>query len=128
MKILKVGIDIHGVIDAFPEKFKLLSLALINDGAEVHIITGIKRSRSIDLMLDKAGIKFTHFFSIVDYLEATDQSVEWKNELPYADKETWNNAKRNYCQRMNIDLMIDDSSVYRDTFNDIDTTYLHVTN
>lgn len=39
---LKVGLDIHGVIDAFPPRFKQLAYALIKDGAEVHIITGIK--------------------------------------------------------------------------------------
>jgi hypothetical protein len=36
---LKIGLDIHGVIDTFPEKFKQLAYALVKDGAEVHIIT-----------------------------------------------------------------------------------------
>ncbi len=39
---LKIGLDIHGVIDTFPQKFKQLSQALAKDGAEIHIITGMK--------------------------------------------------------------------------------------
>ena len=43
---LKIGLDIHGVIDSFPEKFKQLSYALAKDGAEVHIITGKTRDNT----------------------------------------------------------------------------------
>lgn len=125
---LKVGLDIHGVIDTFPERFKQLSYALSKDGAEVHIITGMKRDEDVELMLSSAGIRFTHYFSIVEHLEEQGEYIEWKNGLPYADEEKWNVAKREYCDAVGIDFMFDDSPTYLETFNDIDTTYMHVIN
>ena len=123
---LKVGIDFHGVIDTFPEKFKQLAYALVKDGAEVHIITGAKRNCSIEEGLARAGIRFTHYFSIVEYLEANGEYIEWRDGLPYADEDKWNSAKSEYCESLGIDFMIDDSPIYLKTFHDIDTTYLHV--
>ena len=124
-EIFKVGIDIHGVIDTFPNKFKQLTAALVASGAEVHIVTGSKRDSSIDDLLTKSDIQFTHYFPIVDYLESTG-SVYWKDGRPYVADEKWNLAKRDYCQRQAIDFMIDDSAIYRDTFSDISTTFLHL--
>lgn len=125
---LKVGLDIHGVIDTFPAKFRQLSSALVKDGAEVHVVTGTKRNRNIDQLLADSGIAFTHYFSIVEHLEASNITVDWRDNLPYANEEKWNTAKREYCKTQGIDLMFDDSSVYLETFHDIDTTYLHVIN
>lgn len=125
---LKVGLDIHGVIDSFPEKFKLLSSALINDGCEVHIVTGLKRDKAIDLLLQDTGIQFTHYFSIVSHVEESGVNVDWREGLPYADEERWNSAKSEYCEAQGIDFMYDDSPTYLNTFNEIDTTYLHVIN
>jgi len=124
--VFKVGIDIHGVIDAFPERFKKLSSALVASGAEVHIVTGSKRDNRIENLLNTAGIVFTHYFSIVESLEEAG-NVHWQGDQPYAPEEQWNIAKRDYCKRHSIDLMIDDSPVYRDTFADIETNFLHLT-
>ncbi|HED35447.1 MAG TPA: hypothetical protein ENJ08_14725 [Gammaproteobacteria bacterium] len=125
---LKIGLDIHGVIDTFPRRFKLLSSALVKDDAEVHIVTGVKRDDRIEKLLLDAGIHFTHYFSIVEHLEANHVAIEWRNGEPFADETKWNSAKRDYCKAQGIDLMFDDSAVYRDTFHDIDTTFLHVIN
>ena len=125
---LKVGLDIHGVIDAFPERFKQLSYALAKDGAEVHIITGIKRDEHVEKLLADSGIRYTHYFSIVEQLEADKVYIEWNDGLPYADEERWNTAKRVYCDKVGIDFMFDDSPTYLETFDDIDTTYVHVIN
>ncbi|MFT7562290.1 MAG: hypothetical protein ACI93R_004225 [Flavobacteriales bacterium] len=125
---LKIGLDIHGVIDTFPLKFKLLAAALIKDGCEVHIVTGLKKEPSIDKLLEDAGIRFTHYFSIVTHLQENGVKVEWRDGLPYADEERWNLAKSEYCKAQGIDFMYDDSPTYLSTFNDINTTYLHVIN
>ncbi len=127
-EILKVGLDIHGVIDAFPKKFKLLSTALVNDGCEVHIVTGQKRDERVNALLKNAGIQFTHYFSIVTYLEENGTPIEWREGVPYADEDKWNSTKKDYCQAHNIDFIVDDSPTYLKTFNDIDTTYLHLIN
>jgi len=36
----KIGLDLHGVIDALPEFFAFLTDSVIKNGGEVHIITG----------------------------------------------------------------------------------------
>ncbi len=123
---LKIGLDIHGVIDTFPARFKMLSTALIKDGAEVHIVTGVKRDVKIEKLLQKSGVQFTHYFSIVEYLEANNIKIEWRDGLPFTDENKWNLAKRNYCEAQEIDLMFDDSPIYRETFHDIESTYVQV--
>lgn len=125
---LKIGLDIHGVIDAFPDRFKLLSSALVKDGAEVHIVTGIKRDADVDKLLQQSGIHFTHYFSIVEHLEANNIEILWRDGLPFAEEKIWNIAKRDYCDAHKIDLMFDDSPTYLETFHDIDSTYVHVIN
>jgi len=125
-EILKVGIDIHGVIDTFPERFKQLSVALVASGAQVHIVTGSKRDARIEALLSRSGIAFTHYFSIVESLEKKGD-IRWEGDQPYAVDEKWNVAKREYCEQQSIDFMIDDSSVYRDTFSGISTNFLHLT-
>lgn len=36
----KIGLDLHGVIDALPEFFAFLTDSVIKNGGEIHIITG----------------------------------------------------------------------------------------
>lgn len=124
----KIGIDYHGVIDTFPEEFRKLSRAIYSWGGEVHIVTGLKRCKEIDDELFDAGIVFTHYFSIVDQLEIEGEEIEWNNGLPSADRVKWDWAKQKYCDEQGIHMMFDDSDVYKDTFDDIDTIYMHVIN
>ena len=37
---LRLGLDLHGVVDEFPEKFRKLAKAVWWSRGEVHIITG----------------------------------------------------------------------------------------
>ena len=60
---------------------------MAKDGAEIHIITGIKRDSTIDEDLADAGIRFTHYFSIVEHLESNGETIEWRGDLPYADED-----------------------------------------
>lgn len=128
MRSFKVGIDVHGVIDTFPNDFKRLSNALLDAGHEVHIVTGLKYDGHIQEELDKAGIRYSHYFSIVDQLESDGIDIKWVDGLPWAPDKEWNEAKAKYCESVHMDLMIDDSYVYRDTFHDISTVFLHLIN
>jgi hypothetical protein len=125
---LKVGIDIHGVIDAFPERFRQFSCALPKDGVEVYVITRIKRDKNVDQLLAQAGILYTHYFSIVDHLEGLNEPIDWFDGLSFDDDAKWNIAKREYCDAVGIDFMFDDTPTDLKTFNTSDTTYLHVIN
>lgn len=125
---LKVGIDFHGVIDTFPEKFKQLAYALFKDGAEVHVVTGQQKDEAMEKALEHAGIRYTHYFSIVDHLVEKGVPLKWVEGQPFADKDLWDSAKAEYCKAQGIDFMIDDSSAYREAFHQIGTTYLHLVN
>lgn len=128
MTPFKLGLDFHGVIDTFPTYMRLFSELLVAAGHEVHVVTGLKRDSGIEDDLRKHGIKYTHYFSIVDKLEQDGVTIVWRDGLPYADKIYWDIAKRDYCEANQIDIMIDDSPVYKETFHDISTVYLHLVN
>ena len=40
----KIGIDIHGVITRYPEFFSVMIKGLMNEGHEVHVVTGARLS------------------------------------------------------------------------------------
>lgn len=111
--IRKIGLDIHGTIDAFPKEFSKLSNELINIGWQVHIITGRIWQPDIVSSLEKMNIKWTHQFSISDYLLSQNEKVIWKkDDNPIFDEEKWNKTKAEYCKKEEITIHIDDSKVY----------------
>lgn len=64
----KLGIDVHGVADSMPDFFSFLSESFIKNGGEVHIITGGSWTKELESDLIRLGIKWTHYFSVYDYL------------------------------------------------------------
>ncbi len=113
---MKIGLDLHNVIDANPEFFKKLSHDLISCGWEVHIITG-KRFKLVEQELKSFGIEYTHFYSITEE-EEKNGSVVTEDEKgdPWMDKDVWNTSKARYCKEKGIDLHIDDSATYGEFF------------
>jgi hypothetical protein len=112
---VKIGLDIHGVIDSNLKMFSELTNLLIAAGHEVHILTGPKTETVIDF-LKTNKIAYTHLFSIVEDAEANGIMVRWDAEGPWIDSEFWDRSKARYCQRNNIDLHIDDSPQYEKYF------------
>lgn len=120
---MKLGIDIHGVLNEKPEMFKMLCGALLFVNAEyadpyneIHIISG-PPGEVILKELSAHGFKemyhYTHVFSIVDHHKSLgtpmtqDSAGNW-----HMDHYLWDRTKGDYCLKHNIDLMIDDSDVY----------------
>ena len=60
---MKLGLDIHGVIDKRPEDFASLAAAVIWTGGEVHIITGGSVTEDMKEKVKTLGVAWTHFFS-----------------------------------------------------------------
>lgn len=110
---MKIGLDIHGVIDAKPEVFSALTHGLIKEGHEVHILTGPKFT-AVEALLKKYNIAYTHFFSIVDNAVAKNIGVRWSDENnPWIDdKSIWDKSKGEYAKEHGLDLHIDDSEDY----------------
>lgn len=122
---LKFGFDIHGVIDAMPDVFALLSNLLVDAGHEVHILTGSKWNDAIEQNLHDMGLKWTHHFSITDHHISigTPMKYDPNPEHPWIDtgdkdqdNVLWDKAKADYCQLHEIDLHIDDTMRYNDYF------------
>ena len=118
----KLGLDIHGVVDAMPEFFSFLTDSFIKNGGEVHIITGGKWDKEFEDLLNSYGVKWTHKFSIYDYL--VENNYEKTGEVQFPDgtiqskfrNEDWDSVKGVYCADNNITLHIDDTMIYNDYF------------
>jgi len=109
---MKLGLDVHGVIDTVPSLFEQLAKNRIKNGDEVHIITGQERA-VVEPLVKNLGVPFTHFFSVVDYHHEIDTDM-WQDDKGtwWMALETWTRTKGDYCTREGIDLMIDNSLEY----------------
>ncbi len=114
---MKFGFDIHGVVDTHPEVYAAITKALEEAGHEVHVITGAQRTPELEFRLQDLGIRYTHWFSIVQYhLDKGDIDVKFVDGQPWMDREAWNRTKAEYCEEAGIDLVIDDSPIYGSYF------------
>ena len=121
---MKIGIDIHGVADATPYLFRLLSMAQgLND--EIHIVTGGQLTPKYLKYVNALGINYDKIFSISDHLLESDTPVRWSDaENPWFDAELWNKAKADYCEKHDIDFMLDDTERYAKYFKNIKTEFI----
>ena len=118
----KLGLDLHGVIDALPEQFAFLTNAIISAGGEVHILTGGSWDRELEEQVKSYGVKWTHKFSVYDHLIKTGAKVTGEIQFPDGtiqkkfEDGAWDDVKANYCRDNNISLHIDDTLIYNDHF------------
>lgn len=118
-KKFKLGIDWHGVLDALPETISFLAKAIIANGGEVHIITGMTWNQKCIDMLHEFDIPFTHHFSIFDYHRSIGSEIVGHHErfnIPKIDDTVWDKTKGYYCRDNDITLHIDDTLIYNDFF------------
>lgn len=120
-KAFKLGLDLHGVIDTYPEKFVKLAKSITVSGGEVIICTGSADNEKLHKQLlsyNNGIIWWTSIFSITDYLkskniphtESADGGIQVENVL-------WDQAKGDWAREFNIDLHIDDSPEYGKYFD-----------
>jgi len=115
----KIGIDIHGVIDALPEFFGFLTESIVKNNGEVHVITGGAWDEKLEKQL--SGISYTHKFSVYDHLLKTAE-ILGEIEFPDGtiqkkfDDTLWDSTKAEYCKENQISLHIDDTLCYNDYF------------
>ena len=119
---MKLGLDIHGVIDSNPESFAFMSQSVITNNGEVHIITGGSWTTELEEQLKGYGIKWTSHFSVYDYLLESGIDSIGTIQFPDGtiqkkfDYHLWDTIKAGYCKSNNIDLHIDDTEVYSNYF------------
>ena len=120
--IFKIGIDIHGVISSMPDFFSFLSESIIKNNGEVHIITGGSWTPELVNLLKSFNIKYTHYFSVYDYLKSICAEENGRIQFPDGktqkkfDSNLWDSIKGKYCKENNIDLHIDDTEIYSKYF------------
>lgn len=127
--IERIGIDLHGVIDNDVEWSKEILEALhLKTFITVHIISG-PSTEEIKTELDKLsfeqGLHYESISSVVDYLKHKDVDM-WldKKNTWWADDEDWWGAKAAICDKLNIDIMIDDREGYQKYFKKIRTKFM----
>jgi hypothetical protein len=126
---MKLGLDIHGVIDTYPF-LKVLSELLVQNGHEVHLITGapygaINNGEFCHAGVDSyilnlgyiKGVHYTHFYSILDHHIANGSEVLCDQNGCWLAPKIWDTAKALYCESVGIDFHIDDSASYATYFN-----------
>lgn len=122
---MKFGIDVHGVVTKYPKFFQTFIKKLLENGHEVHIITGSQNNTKLHEELAACGLEVvTQVFSVSDYLIKQGHEVRWSDpNNPWFEKEVWDKAKGEYCEREEIDLHMDDSKSYGQYFK---TPYMRI--
>lgn len=119
---MKLGLDIHGVIDSNPDSFAFMSQSVIAGGGELHIITGGSWTSELEEQLKGYGIKWTSHFSVYDYLLESGIDSIGTIQFPDGtiqkkfDYHLWDTIKAGYCKSNSIDLHIDDTEAYSKYF------------
>ncbi len=113
---MKLGIDIHGVLDANPTHFIQLAKETRADGGEVYIITGSSHDKDLTQLLlnfNDGEVFWDHVVSIQDELLKMVRP-EGINRFgrPYWSDLIWDSFKGNYCAHNKIDLHYDDCEQY----------------
>ena len=117
---IRLGLDIHGTIDADPIFFSELSLSIRETGNEVFIVTGREIGDYIRDKLHHHKIVYDSILSITSYHMSAGTPIKWLDEEkihPWIDEELWNSTKFKLCTNNNIDIMVDDSPVYGKYFS-----------
>jgi len=114
---MKLGLDFHGIIDAYPEQFAAIATGIMATGGDVYIITGNPNTEAFKAELSACGFhlgsQYNHIFSIQAYLEQKkcEYIIDSHGNKSF-DPVLWNGAKGEYCKINDIDLHIDNDSIY----------------
>jgi hypothetical protein len=117
---MRLGLDFHGVLDTNPDLFMKIAKAIINDGGEVFIITGLELNDELITTLKKLGNGekwYTNIYSITSDLEKKYKSTFDAKGGKHFDNLLWDKAKADFCRNKKIDIHIDDTERYAKFFS-----------
>jgi len=123
---MKIGLDIHGVVDKYPNFFAEMTELFVAAGHQVHVITGStlrqdhpKGIENLKFIKENLCISYTHIFSIVDFQEEIGTEITYPDDSdnPWMDGEAWDRTKGDYCRKHKIDIMLDDTQRYSKYFD-----------
>lgn len=125
--MIKLGLDVHGVIDTDPEFFSALSKMIKAQGNEICIITGREKTPDFVEEIKKYKIYYNAILSITTYQKEMGTPISYlddRKSQPIMPSSVWNPSKAELCASAGIDIMIDDSLIYGKYFQDIKTQYI----
>ncbi|RLF87564.1 hypothetical protein DRN34_01485 [Thermococci archaeon] len=134
--MIRLGLDLHGVITVDPSFFSGLSAFMIGEGNEVYIVTGredgdeLRAEMTENGMENDGGRLYTNVLSITTYQKAIGTPIQYldgRKSQPMMDPAVWNPTKAMLCATAGVDIMIDDSDIYEKYFRDIKTQYITYT-
>lgn len=114
---MKIGLDLHGVSDEFPEFFAELSRLFVAAGHSVYVMTGELITDALHEQLKKCGVHYTHLYSIAQLHQdmGTPMSFDAKG-TPWIDEDLWQQAKGKYAAEHGLDIVFDDTEGYAKHF------------
>ena len=125
---MKVGIDLHGVIDSNPRFFRVVLTYMYINGVEIHIVSGPPK---VDIITELKKIRFeqkTHYkevHSVVDFLKESGVKM-WQDERGrwWTNDKDWCESKAKICDRLSLNWMLDDKEMYKPAFESIGTEFI----
>ncbi len=112
---MKIGIDIHGVINLYPKLFAKLAKAWLQRGHEVHILTGMDWA-SAKKELEVFSVPYSHYYSIVDYHRKIGTPMKKKKSGWWMAGGLWDKSKGDYCAKHRIQIHFDNDLQYAKWF------------
>lgn len=113
---MKIGLDFHGVINQMPKFFSCINKALINDGHEIHIITGGTK-KEVEKYCKKNKIVYTILYAMIDtFIKKGKPHLKDKQGRYTFNNVDWNKEKGKYCKQNKIDFHFDDTIDYASHF------------
>ena len=128
--MIKLGLDLHGVVDAAPIFFSHLADVMRYRGHEIYIVTGREDCAKLREELEECSMSsklYNGILSITSYQKALGTPVHYldgRKSQPMMEPKVWNPTKAMLCATAGIDIMIDDSTLYEPYFRDIKTQYI----
>jgi hypothetical protein len=112
---MKLGLDVHGVIDADPVRFEEVAREIRQDGGKIVLITGHPIDQQLYDELSSCGFdQFDEVISIQDELEKRGYPVLYldKHGRNHYDDMAWDSFKGLFCKEYGINLHVDDTFKY----------------
>ena len=109
---MNIGLDLHGVISAYPKLFERMSRNLKCDGHKVFIITGQEWDKA-EVEVRKYKISYTDHYSIVDH-HRNNGTRMWKDRSGgWCIKDSlWVRSKGDFICEAVIDIHFDDTIAF----------------
>lgn len=132
---IKIGVDLHGVIDDNTDLFKSISSMLLFSNlcdVNIYIISGPPKTdvlKELNQLKIYKNVHYTEIYTIVDFLKEQDVEMwlDYKNTW-WASDEDWWEAKAKICEKLDIDIMIDNTNRYKPYFDKRNIKFIVYTN